>query len=357
LGFRKEMRPDEVDCSMASDPPVAKSASRIARPALLRRLALGSTALAVALGLPWVAIGLQDHSAASDSRIEHLQAVWAAASEPCPEAAEQQPAASSQAAAQASAKTAAKKSAAVEQLPAPYKTGELALYDVRWGLFKAGEIRLEVLPQARLSGRPAWHFAGKAQSSALVRVFYRAEDSFDSLVDQQSFLPVGLHIEVDESGERGERSVSYDHQQGIAHYLKDRTHHKHGPKTTCRKDPLDSQALDVFAALYRLRTVELEPGKTVHLPVYDNGKSWIARVEVLPRTQINTGLGRQSAIPLRISSQIEGKLNSKKALRIWLSDDEHRVMLRFEAALGWGKLRAGLRGYRPAAGQHLLGRG
>ncbi len=338
---------------MSSDPPAANSASRIARLGFLRRLAQGATALAVVFGLPWAAIGLQDDLAVVDSRVEQLQAVWAAASAPCAAAAEQRLAATSEAA----VKAPTEKAVALKRRPAPYKTGELALYDVRWGLLKAGEIRLEVLPQARISGRPAWHFAGTAESSALVRVVYRAEDSFDSLVDQQSFLPVGLHIEVDESGERGERSVFYDHRQGIAHYLKDRTRHKHGAKTTCRKDPIDAQALDVFAALYRLRTVELEPGKTIYLPVYDNGKSWKARVEVLPRTQINTGLGRQSAIPLLISSQIEGKLNSKKDLRIWLSDDEHRVMLRFEAALAWGKLRVGLRSYRPAAGQQLQGRG
>lgn len=332
---------------MPEDSAGAIPVPRIPRASRGWRLARWLSACAVAVGLPLAATDTGADPPSSSARIDFLQEIWSAASEPCPGSAE------SPSAAAARASDGSAQLSPVATLPAPYRAGELALYDVRWGILKAGEIRLEVKPQARLSGRPVWHFAGRAESSALVRMFYRAEDSFESLVDQRSFLPVGLHIRVDESGEQGERSVFYDHRAGIAHYRKDRTRHKRGPKTTCRKDPLDPQALDVIAALYRLRTVELEPGSTIHLPVYDNGKSWQARVEVLPRTEIKTGLGHRPALPLRVSSQIDGKLSSEKDLLIWLSDDPQRVMLGFEASLGWGKLRASLSGYRPAAGYRL----
>lgn len=244
----------------------------------------------------------------------------------------------------------------VHLLPAPFQRGEAAHYTIRYGPLKAGIISLEVDAVADRA-EPAWLFTGRAISSKLVGVFYEVDDSIESVVDLHHFVPLRLDIEVDESSEKGTRTVRYDHEMGIANYARKLTYHRrHGPSEEIREDPLEPGALDVFSGLYRLRMVKLEPGRVYELPVHDSGKNWLSHIEVGQPEIVSTGLGKIKGIPLDVEVSLKGKLAADRALRIWLSDDARRVMLRFHADLKFGSLKGVLQAYRANADAPLEGR-
>ncbi len=240
-------------------------------------------------------------------------------------------------------------------LPPPFQEGERALYDIRFGLLRAGSITLEIGATSGNAGSAGegdgfWKFRGRARSSKLISPFYRADDAFESLVDRRSFLPNKLTITVDESREAGFRFVEYDHGGGVAHYRRQRTHHKkHGPSDDRRQDPLAGRAQDVFSALFLLRRVDLAPGDVFYVPVYDNGKNWDARVEVFPPEKVSTGLGKKSGYRLTMQVELEGKLSAEKDYTIWIGTNERRLLLRWEAGLRFGSLRGVLRRYQAEA--------
>lgn len=232
--------------------------------------------------------------------------------------------------------------------PAPFSVGERIVYDVRWGFVEAGEIAIELAARRHKRGRPAWRFEATATSSRLVSAFYRVEDRLVSLIDADDFLPLQLRLEVDEEKERGLRQVVYRHDDGVARYLRHRTFHaKRGPSRDERVDPLPAGSLDAFSAFLRLRAVELAPGRGFFLPVHEKGSNHRVRVEVGAPEEVTTGLGRQRAWPLEVAVRLEDKLATRDGLRVWVSDDPRRLVLRFEADLAFGSLVGVARDYRP----------
>ena len=242
---------------------------------------------------------------------------------------------------------------ALDLLPAPFGPGEVLRYEIKWGPIKGGELSLEVsrsstapeLDASLASLAPVleqesyWRFLGTARSARWISTFYRVEDEIDGWVDSERFLPRFLEIRVDESGERGRRWVLYDHEEGVAHYRRRREfHRKRGPDSLDREDPMESGAHDALSSFFLLRRAELSAGAELTIPVHENGKNRLARVRVGEPEVVRAPVGKREAWPLEIRAEIEGKLASKKAMRLWLGTGPRRLPLRFEIDLAWGDL-------------------
>ena len=287
--------------------------------------------------------------------------------------------------------------------PAPFEAGERAVYQIRYGPVVAGTMTLnvdtataadvsalnadvlgtvsdslskEVPPDSggdsgavsdSLSkevppdsgGEPLWLFHGTAVSSGFVSVFYTVNDAIRGWVDPKNYRPRRLEIHVDESGERGRREVVYDPASGVAHYLRDRTfHRKRGPNRLERDDPLDPEAVDALSLFFHLRSLALAPGQEFGVMVHENGKNRPVRVAVAKRETISTPRGKVKTLPVAVRLILEGKLESQRAFRIWLSDDDRRVPVKFAAELAFGSVKGVLVEYAPGgSGQGDGGQG
>ena len=243
--------------------------------------------------------------------------------------------------------------ASPDLLPAPFGPGETLRYEIKWGVIKGGELSLEVekststpaLDASLASLAPVldhesyWRFRGTARSARWISTFYRVEDEIDGWVDSERFLPRFLAIRVDESSERGRRWVLYDHEEGVAHYRRRREfHRKRGPDSLDRQDPMESGAQDALSSFFLLRRAKLAAGAELTIPVHENGKNRLARVRVGEPEIIRAPVGEHEAWPLEIRAEIEGKLASKKAMRLWLGTGPRRLPVRFEIDLAWGDL-------------------
>lgn len=250
---------------------------------------------------------------------------------------------------------------------APFCAGEEMRFSVRYGILPGGSVTLTTdrgedveLPSGmRVPAREVWRFAGRVETSKLVSIFYRVDDRIESLVDRRTFLPLHLLLEVDETVELGRREVVYDHLSGIAHYRKDREFHKRlGPEVEEREDDLDPDAIDGLGLLFMLRRVELRAGDVFYQTIHENGKNHVARIEVGEVERIHTPLedGKVPAIPLKVRVSLGKKLEARRDVEIWISDDLRRVPLRFEADLKVGSLKGVLVDYAPGDGVEASGK-
>ncbi len=108
----------------------------------------------------------------------------------------------------------------------------------------------------------------------------------------------------------------------------------------------DDRVWDYLSLIYRLRYLELETGKAIDLPLYNGKQIKHYRVEVSRERLRRAGWDRPT-FKLSLYELRKGK--SKKNLRtsVWISDDEHRLPLRFHAERAFGALEGTLQTGRP----------
>jgi len=89
--------------------------------------------------------------------------------------------------------------------------------------------------------------------------------------------------------------------------------------------------------IYFLRTVPLEVGKSFDIPLSDSGGVFRFSVAVLERKQINTVLGRLSAVRVEPSLFGENGLVRKRGtLSIWITEDSRHLPIKAQLKVDIG---------------------
>jgi hypothetical protein len=94
---------------------------------------------------------------------------------------------------------------------------------------------------------------------------------------------------------------------------------------------------DILTVIYFLRTQKLEVGKTFEVPLSDSGRVYRFSVAVVERKQLNTVLGRVSAV--RIDPALFGEnglVRSRGSLSIWITEDNRRLPVKAQLKVDIG---------------------
>lgn len=104
-----------------------------------------------------------------------------------------------------------------------------------------------------------------------------------------------------------------------------------------------SEVVDLLSSLYYLRNRQLQVGKSETLHIYDSDTYSEVPVEVLQRETIRLpDLSEKAAIVIRPKLKTDGIFRRTGDIRIWLSDDEYRVPVRFVTSIAMGQVTAEL---------------
>jgi hypothetical protein len=90
---------------------------------------------------------------------------------------------------------------------------------------------------------------------------------------------------------------------------------------------------DVIGGLYKLRTVHLDPGQSIQVPLSDGKKTISAKVEAQEREEVETKAGKFKTI--RYEAYIfNGTLFKKNArLQFWMTDDAAHLPVQLRARM------------------------
>ena len=90
---------------------------------------------------------------------------------------------------------------------------------------------------------------------------------------------------------------------------------------------------DVVGGLYFLRTLNVEPGQAIQVPVSDGKKAVMARVEAQQREEVKTPAGTFKTIRYELFL-FNGVLYTRSAhLNIWVTDDARRIPVQIRVRL------------------------
>ncbi|HZU28044.1 MAG TPA: DUF3108 domain-containing protein [Bryobacteraceae bacterium] len=213
-----------------------------------------------------------------------------------------------------------------------FPVAETLDYSVEWRMWYAGAARVTLRPEANQQWKTAVH----VQSAGLVSKLFTVDDNYTANLNGPRFCADDTRLDAIEGKRHKLTTVQYDYRRDKARY-NERDLLKNATIKTAETD-IPNCASDIIGALIRLRTLRLEPGQSVQIPVSDGKKFVNIKVDAQQREPIVTKLGRFNTI--RCEANIfNGVLYSKNArMLIWLTDDARhlpvQIRIRMQLVIG-----------------------
>jgi hypothetical protein len=221
----------------------------------------------------------------------------------------------------------------------PFAVGERLVYQAKFGLFNVGTATMEAAGVDTIRGVEAIHLVFRISGGAL---WYHIEQTLESWVGRADFRSRRFRNQTQEKGKAWERKFDIYPDSGF--------YREAGRDTTL---PTVADPLDDAAFLYWIRTVPLEIGKRYEYNRYFRPERNPVIVEVLGREGVSVAGKKWNAIVIRPRIPNGGGIFAERAdARMWLSDDDHRLMLALQSNFSFGQITMKLKEYSDASAGH-----
>ncbi len=214
---------------------------------------------------------------------------------------------------------------------------EKIFLDVTYLGITVGKIILSAQKDNEINGRKVHHLFAKLVSAPFYKYIYKLDDIVESFVDKETLLPVKYSLVQRESGQSIDDLQLFDRELLMTYFREKRTK---DDKTKFKKKDvfIPYYAQDGLSSLFYLRGIPGEIGKTYNFPLVTKGRVTIMTVHVEKRERIETKIGPKDAILFKMKTRYTGDVVKKGDLSFWLTDDEHRVILKFEGSTNMGRV-------------------
>jgi hypothetical protein len=183
-------------------------------------------------------------------------------------------------------------------------------------------------------GEPTFRIAMTARSSSFVSKIIDIDDRFETRIDPVRVTTL-LSTQNNREGKRRlEERVEFDPVAGTARRW------KNGRERESLTTP--APVMDTLGAIYFIRTLPLEVGKTFTLTVQSGNRVYPMQVEVLERKKVRTDVGRMEVFAVEPRFADGGLFNSKGKSVIWVTADPPHTLVRISSELPFGSLVASL---------------
>ncbi len=207
---------------------------------------------------------------------------------------------------------------------------ESLTYSIEWRLITAGKARMDWTSLPR-----GWEAKLHVESVGLVSKLFKVDDEYTALLNPALCIQSSQLITREASRQRDTR-INFDADAKKATYLeRDRV-----KNTTLLAQETDIPPCvhDVVGGLYFLRTLSLEPGQAVHVPVSDGKRAAQARIDAQQREEVKTPAGTFKTIQYELFLFNNVLYRRSGHLYIWVTDDARRlpvqIRVRLQLAIG-----------------------
>ena len=202
-------------------------------------------------------------------------------------------------------------------------------YIVEWRLVNAGTAKLNWSATAP-AARPGTEIHLHLESTGLVSRLYKVNDDYTA--DLSGELCVrDTHLSAHEGSRNRETTVHFDPEAKKASYLE----RDMQTRAVVLAKETDTPACvhDVIGGLFFLRTLNLEPGRSIEVPVSDGKKEVSAKISALGRESIKVPAGTFKTIRYEAFLFSNVLYRRDGHLYVWLTDDARRLPVRIQVRL------------------------
>jgi hypothetical protein len=205
-------------------------------------------------------------------------------------------------------------------------SSETLQYNVEWRLITAGKMNIRF---AAMSG-DGFQIKVHMESAGLVSKLFKVDDDYSATLDQ-SLCAISSFFKTHESSRQRETKIMFDPVRKKASYQERDT----VKNTVLLAHDIDIPpcVCDIAGGLYRMRTLNIEPGQTAQVPISDGKKSALVRVDAQRVETIKTPAGVFKAV--RYEAFLFNNVIYRRSGRvyIWLTNDRRRLPVQIQVHL------------------------
>lgn len=229
-----------------------------------------------------------------------------------------------------------------EQKPESYGVGEWLKYRIHYGFVNAGYATLE-LKEASRNNRKCFYAVGHGYTTGMSRFFFKVDDHYQSIFDQETTKPFQYLRKIDEGGYTKD-------QEGFFNQDKNTVLVKDYKNKTEKNINVTENIQDIVSSFYYLRNhprvQKLAVGEAITIDMFFDDEIYKFKMRFLGRETINTKYGGAKALIFRPLVQSGRVFKEEESLTVWVSDDENKIPLRIKASLAVGSIKADLDNFK-----------
>ena len=215
---------------------------------------------------------------------------------------------------------------AVQSVPSgTLPSSESLQYKIEWRLITAGKAQLNWN-----AGAAGFNANLLLETTGLVSKLFKVNDEYTFALDR-SLCAHSTFLKTHEGSRQRETRVTFDPERKKASFL-ERDTAKNTVLDT-RETEIPACVSDVVGALYKMRSLNLEPGQTTQIAVSDGKKSAMARVDALQRETVKTPAGTYKTVRYEAFLFNDVIYRRSGRLYIWLTDDRRRLPVQIQVRL------------------------
>jgi hypothetical protein len=207
----------------------------------------------------------------------------------------------------------------------PFAVGERLTYDVQFGAIKAGTGSMEVHGIDSVRGREAYHTVFRINGGV---PGYRVDDKFESWFATDDLSSLRYNQDQNEGQRDREHRYEIFPERRVYNDL----------ATDKGEQPSVSEPLDEGSFVYFIRTVPLEVGETYEFQRYFKPDRNPVTIRAVRRERVTVPAGTFDAIVIQPIIKTKGVFSEDGRAEVWLSDDEHRMIVQMKSKLSFGSI-------------------
>ncbi len=233
-----------------------------------------------------------------------------------------------------------------EERGSGFRPGEKLQFHGGWGIF-SDIARITVTTKDDPgSGRNVFHIVSLASTHGLAKAFYPANTRTDTFLDADNWTLLSSHLEGRTNKEDNKSMTLIDYGQRVIRHVDDLN-----PEKSYSQPLKLTPILDYMSAVFQMRGLPLEVGRSFPIFVQGGGDFYLVQVEVTGIETIKSAFGRVSCFVLKPSmANPSGIFARGGGISLWMTNDAYRLPIRADVHLGFGTARLRLDSYETAAG-------
>jgi hypothetical protein len=214
-----------------------------------------------------------------------------------------------------------------------FGVNEKFTFDINYGFINAGVATMEVVRLIEYENRPCYQIVSRANSNKFFSTFYRVDDRVETIIDAVGVFSWQFEKKLREGGYRSNRKCHFDQRNHIVYYEED----------TLAVPPFVQDALSV---LYYIRTQKLEPGTSLYVDNFTDGRMYPLEVRILKRETVTVKAGTFDCIVAEPLLKTVGVFKHTGELKVWLTDDRLKMPVLMKSKILVGSITAELTDYQ-----------
>lgn len=209
----------------------------------------------------------------------------------------------------------------------------------------AGHIQIQTKGKVQVADEEAYHFKATMKSAKFYDYIYSLEDTLESFISADTFLPLKYTLTQRESGQDVDDLQLFDHDKLETYFWYKRM--KKGVETKKElKTFIPKYFQDSFSALYFVRGLPLKIGDKYSFPIITRGKVWLLSMEVDKIENIKVMGEWVDALKIKAETHFPGVLKKSGDINFWYSAGDMKKLLKFEAKVKIGSIEGELIEYK-----------